>query len=421
MSKREPYPSTLRRRLRPLQLAVVLQGVLLWVPIEKLFMSEIGFDPVTIGIMAAVYAAVVPLIEIPSGILADRWSRRSVLLTGTIGMVGASLIGGLSTGVPLYMVSAMSLGVYFAMSSGTLDAVVYDTVLEETGGSDLYERSIGRIRLGESAALMSSALAGGWLAGMLSTRMTYFLTVPFVLLAIVALLRFREPRLHETGQSESLRTHLGQTYRTLGRRGQVRPIVLAMVLAAVTTSLLIEFGPLWLVALAVPAVAFGPYWAALMAAFGFAGALAGRVRLDDRRIAAGATVLLAAAGLVLTTGAAAVLIVPAQVLLALLTILFGIHLSKLLHDAVPSTVRTGVASGVSALSWLAFLPVALVVGAVIDGGGVRTAGWLVLATAVLTGVLLLSLARRTAMSTADEPCVEPHVERCAEAELVGAR
>jgi hypothetical protein len=33
-----------RRRLRPLYLAAVLQGFTLWVPVEKLFLSEIGFD-----------------------------------------------------------------------------------------------------------------------------------------------------------------------------------------------------------------------------------------------------------------------------------------------------------------------------------------------------------------------------------------
>ena len=32
------------RRLRPLYLAVALQGSMLWVPVEKLFMSQIGFD-----------------------------------------------------------------------------------------------------------------------------------------------------------------------------------------------------------------------------------------------------------------------------------------------------------------------------------------------------------------------------------------
>ena len=53
-------PQTLSRRLLPLQIGVALQGLILWVPIEKLFMTEIGFDAASVGAMAAAYAAVVP-------------------------------------------------------------------------------------------------------------------------------------------------------------------------------------------------------------------------------------------------------------------------------------------------------------------------------------------------------------------------
>jgi hypothetical protein len=46
-------PRTLARRLLPLQIGVALQGLILWVPIEKLFMTEIGFDAASVGVMAA--------------------------------------------------------------------------------------------------------------------------------------------------------------------------------------------------------------------------------------------------------------------------------------------------------------------------------------------------------------------------------
>jgi uncharacterized membrane protein len=70
-------PRTLTRRLLPLQIGMALQGLILWVPIEKLFMTEIGFGAASVGTVAAAYAAVVPLLEVPSGILADR--RRGAL------------------------------------------------------------------------------------------------------------------------------------------------------------------------------------------------------------------------------------------------------------------------------------------------------------------------------------------------------
>lgn len=78
--------NSLRKRMLPLYVASALQGFLLWVPVEKLFVIDIGFDGASIGVMAAAYAALVPIIEIPSGILADRWSRRGVLIVASTAM-----------------------------------------------------------------------------------------------------------------------------------------------------------------------------------------------------------------------------------------------------------------------------------------------------------------------------------------------
>jgi MFS family permease len=279
MLMRNPSATALRRRLLPLHVAVALQGFMLWVPIEKLFMNEIGFDPAAVGAMAAAYAAVVPLVEIPSGILADRWSRRGVLAVASAALTLTALVGGISHDVPSYIASALLLGVYFAMYSGTLDAIVYDTVLEETGGGDGFEKRIGRVRAIESAALVASALAGGWLAGLTTTRTTYFLTIPFAALSIIALLRFREPELHKTEHRVQLRRHLALTFRTLTQQRRLLPVIALAVLTALLVQTIFEFGPLWLVALAVPAVLYGPYWAALMTTLGFAGVLAGRFPL----------------------------------------------------------------------------------------------------------------------------------------------
>ena len=198
--KRAAAPRTLARRLLPLQIGMALQGLILWVPIEKLFMTQIGFDAASVGAMAAAYAAVVPLLEVPSGILADRWSRSWMMILACVALMISSLIGGLSRNVIAYVIAAMILGVYFAFSSGTVDSIVYDTVLEETGSNELYERWIGRIRAVESAAFVLSALAGGVLAQYTSARFTYFATIPLIGLAIIGFLRFHEPRLNQAAE-----------------------------------------------------------------------------------------------------------------------------------------------------------------------------------------------------------------------------
>jgi MFS family permease len=386
-----PRSSTsFQRRLMPLYIAVFLQGFLLWVPVEKLFMSEIGFDPASVGLMAAAYAAVVPIIEIPSGILADRWSRRGVLIisSGALGL--CALIGGLSNNVATYIVSALILGVYFAMYSGTMDAVVYDTVLEETGDSEDFEKRVGRVRLVESIALVASSLLGGWLAGLWSPRLMYFLSVPIAALSIIAYLWFREPRLHKTEESTSLRSHLAVTFRTLTERGKLLPIIGLAVLTSVVLQVVFEFGPLWLVALAAPAVLYGPYWALLTSTFGLGGLLAGKVQLH-RLVPLLITIgLMIVASLTLTRESGIVVVSIAQVALALLIVLVTIHVTRLFHDAVPSKVR--------------FLPSALVFGIVSKQTGVQTASWIIVAATLGVGILLLTMALvRRAEPTVEQP------------------
>jgi MFS family permease len=372
-----------------LYVAVFLQNLALWVPIEKLFMTTIGFSPASIGAMAAVYAVVVPVLEVPSGVLADRWSRRGVLMLASIAAILSVLIGGLSQSVAVYMVSAGFLGVFFALQSGTLESVVYDTVLEETGGSDGFEKTIGRVRLVESVALVASALAGGAIAAVAPLRVTYFLTAPLLAGAGAALLLFREPRLHKAEEQDSLRRQLASTYRTILAPGRLRAVVALTVAGSVLMQGMLEFGPLWLVALAVPTFLYGPHWAGLTSALGL-GALLGAQAWITRPWPVGfLAVAIIACCVVLALSQQALLVVGVQVALILLVVAVSIPVLRRLHDAVPSSIRAGVASGVGTLTWLTFVPFALGFGAVSERAGVDRAGWLLVAIAAVAALLVI--------------------------------
>jgi MFS family permease len=402
-TEQQTLDAELRRRLFPLLLSAFLVSVGFWVPVEKLFMNEIGFDPASVGLMAAAYAAVVPLLEIPSGILADRWSRRGVLMLAYAALLVSVTIGGLSTSVLVYVVGAGFLGVFFAMQSGTMDAVVYDTVLEVTGSSARFERSIGRVRLVESIALVSSALTGGVLASLTSPRLTYVMTLPFMALSIVVLRTFREPRLHQAEEPVSLRQQVATTYRTLLRRGCLLPLVTVMVLAGLLTNVIFEFGPLWMVAIAAPAVLYGPHWAGLTSAFGLGGLLAGRFRFEAPATVGTIVTLLVGSSVALVFSHNTGVIIAAQVILALLVVTTSIFLTARLHDAIPSNIRSGVASGVGTFTWMAFLPFSLIFGQVSKHAGVHTAGWMIVAVTLLAAGLLVKLALRPQPAADEDP------------------
>ena len=72
-----------------------------------------------------------------------------------------------------------------------------------------------------------------------------------------------------------------------------------------------------------------------------------------------------------------------QVLLTLLVVAVSIPVTRRLHDAVPSTIRAGVASGVGTLTWLAFVPFAIIFGVISQRAGIDRAGWLFVAIGVV--------------------------------------
>jgi hypothetical protein len=129
-----------------------------------------------------------------------------------------------------------------------------------------------------------------------------------------------------------------------------------------------------------------------VSALGLGGLLAGRVRLD-RPVPLTATItVLTLASWVLTVSRNLLVVTTAQFTVALVVVMVSIYVSRVLHDAVPSTVRSGVVSGIGALSWITFLPVSLVFGQVSKHHGVEMAAWMITAVALIASAVLVKLA-----------------------------
>src|SRR5947209_27077 len=215
----------LTRRLLPLYIAAFSQGLVLWAPIEKVFLKSLGFDQATLGLMAACYASLIPLLDLTSGILADRWSRKGVLILASVASMLNALLGGLSHDVPTYLVSTLFFGVEVALVSGTYESIVYDTLLEEIGESHAFERRLGQVKLLNSLALIIGSLTGGMVATVLSPRLTYFATIPLVAISLGALLTFKEPHLHHSEWRTPLSSHLWANSHTIFLPGHTITLV----------------------------------------------------------------------------------------------------------------------------------------------------------------------------------------------------
>ena len=127
------------------------------------------------------------LLEIPSSILADRWSRKYTLIL-------ASLLMGLSTAVyaaadsfAIVLLATSIWTINNALGSGTYEAYVYD-LLKKLGRAKTYSRVKARSNLIAMLGVGVSAALSGPIAGAYGQRATFWLSIPFVLLTVAAML-----------------------------------------------------------------------------------------------------------------------------------------------------------------------------------------------------------------------------------------
>src|SRR6266566_1494253 len=382
----------LTRRLLPLFIAAFSQGLVLWAPIEKVFLKSLGFDQAALGLMAACYASLIPLLDLTSGILADRWSRKGVLILASVASMLNALLGGLSHDVPTYLVSTLFFGIEVALISGTYESIVYDTLLEQTGHSHAFEKRLGQVKLLNSLALIIGALIGGLVATLLSPRLAYFATIPLVAISLGTLLTFQEPHLHHSEGRTSLSSHLLAISRTILQPGKTLHIVTVLLATSLLLSVIFEFGPLWQLALAAPVGLYGLANAAVLSAGGVGSWLSARLTLAKPATIVGVAGLLVGSSLALVVVRNAVVVILAQVVLVAGGVGINMIFTRLLHDSLSSRVRAGAASGVGALSSIAFVLFALIFGVVSQHVGIFHAGWMVVGVTLLASVLLVKVA-----------------------------
>src|SRR5437763_197215 len=405
-----PSQQLLTRRLLPLFIAAFSQGLVLWAPIEKVFLKSLGFDQAALGLMAACYASLIPLLDLTSGILADRWSRKGVLILASVASMLNALLGGLSHDVPTYLISTLFFGVAVALVSGTYESIVYDTLLEEIGESHAFERRLGQVKLLNTLALIISSLAGGIVATVLSPRLAYFATIPLVAISLGALLTFKEPHLHHSEGRTSLKSHLLAISQTIFQPGKTLRIITVLLATSLLLSVIFEFGPLWQLALAAPVGLYGLANAAVLSAGGVGSWLSARLTLSKPASIVGIAGLLVVSSLALVVVRNVVVVIIAQGVLVAGGVSVSMVFTCLLHDSLSSRVRAGAASGVGTLSSMAFVLFALLFGVVSQHAGVFRAGWMVVGVALLAGALLVTVAMdrdfkgSTAVDTPSSSC-----------------
>ncbi|WP_170211956.1 MFS transporter [Saccharothrix australiensis] len=134
------------------------------VPVVVLLFTDAGLGPVEVSSLFAILAFAALALEVPSGAWADVTSRRRLLALGASARALCFALWVLFPSYPAFVLGAVLWGACHALTSGTLEALVYDH-LRATGDTARYPRLMGRSRVAAlTANVAATALAAPLLA-----------------------------------------------------------------------------------------------------------------------------------------------------------------------------------------------------------------------------------------------------------------
>jgi MFS family permease len=182
----------LARELRLFYAFRLLATSYLFIPIFMLFQAERGlsfFERLALG---GLYSAVIIVVEVPTGVFADRAGRRRSMLCGALAMVAACLLAVRADGFAEFAVAESLAALSMALCSGADSAYLYD-LLAVHGRAGEYARR-------ESAAsawhLVGSAVAfaGGGLLAQIDLALPYLATAAVAGAAAIVACLMRDDR-----------------------------------------------------------------------------------------------------------------------------------------------------------------------------------------------------------------------------------
>jgi MFS family permease len=179
-----------------------------------------GLSMTQVTLVDVAFWIAVTLGEVPTGIVADTFGRKTSLAIGAA-LMGASILAwAFAPTVPLIIVAYASLAVGSTFLTGAEDAFFYES-LQIIGREGEYARLVGRV----SATMLGSVAIGNLASGLLATidlRLPFLVAGLCLLTMLGIVLTFKEPRSEEKSGGQ-VRKGYGEILRQSLAILRVRP------------------------------------------------------------------------------------------------------------------------------------------------------------------------------------------------------
>ena len=242
-----------------------LKGVLwfmLSMPIIILFFKENGLSLTEIMALQGAYSLTVALFEVPSGYLADLFGRKACIVFSTIFSFVGFLFFCFFSGFYYFLVAQILVGFAGSLISGSDSALIYDTLLQ-TNNKDDYAKIEGRNYAIGNFSEATAGIFGGFLA-VSSIYLPVYVQTAFIFLSIPIAFTLVEPEIKNiTSSKNSLQSIFILVKSTLLESSKLRWLIVYSSAMGVATLSMAWFSQPFFIAIDLPLVLFGIFWALL--------------------------------------------------------------------------------------------------------------------------------------------------------------
>jgi len=160
-----------------LTLLSTLAASLIW-GINTLFLLDAGLNNLQAFAANAFFTAGMVIFEVPTGVVADTWGRRTSYLLGAVTLLLSTLLylAMWQAQAPLWgwAISSILIGLGFTFFSGATEAWLVDA-LAFTGFKESLESVLARGQIVGGGAMLTGSVAGGFIAQVTNLGVPYFI------------------------------------------------------------------------------------------------------------------------------------------------------------------------------------------------------------------------------------------------------
>ena len=180
------------KNINKLYLIIFFHNLIPAYVIERLFWEQRGMTILIDVLCEIIYAVTIVIFEIPTGVVADKFGRKPLLVVGAVLSMFEFIILLFAHHFWTFALVVSLAGISSACTSGAWNALLYDS-LAAVNKQRSFEKIVGRLNSLDLIGSLIAALSGGVLAKYYGFEFNYILSVISMFLALVLTLLVKEP------------------------------------------------------------------------------------------------------------------------------------------------------------------------------------------------------------------------------------